>query len=204
MILEVKDLANNTIGPLGFSLATQETLALSGPSGCGKSMLLRCLADLIPFTGTVTLFNKTVHSYTPVQWRKSVGLLPASSEWWHITIREHFAAGLQDEFITKQFSELGFTNDAWDWRVDQISSGEKQRLALLRLLQNKPDVLLLDEPTANLDAQSTSRVEDLLADYQQNRKCGIIWVSHDAEQIKRVSDRVLVMKKHGVLESSHD
>jgi len=75
--------------------------------------------------------------------------------------------------------------------VARLSSGERQRCALLRLLANEPQVLLLDEPTANLDPLSAQRVEAVVADYRQTRQAAVIWVSHDPAQIARVADRHL-------------
>jgi ABC-type iron transport system FetAB ATPase subunit len=73
--------------------------------------------------------------------------------------------------------------------VTRLSSGEKQRLALLRLLANQPRVLLLDEPTANLDPQNTRRVEAMIAAYREARGAAVVWISHDREQAARVCDR---------------
>ena len=78
-----------------------------------------------------------------------------------------------------------------DWSVARLSSGERQRLALLRVLANRPPVLLLDEPTANLDEATTARVEALLKDYRTLHGAGVLWVSHDPQQLRRVADRHL-------------
>ena len=76
-----------------------------------------------------------------------------------------------------------------DKPVMQLSSGERQRLALLRLLSNRPRVLLLDEPTANLDPENTRRIEALVTEYRREHDAAVIWVSHDTEQVKRVANR---------------
>ena len=73
--------------------------------------------------------------------------------------------------------------------VARLSSGECQRFALLRLLANRPRVLLLDEPTANLDPDNVSRVERLIADYIREEQAAVLWVSHDPRQMRRVADR---------------
>jgi ABC-type iron transport system FetAB ATPase subunit len=75
--------------------------------------------------------------------------------------------------------------------VAQLSSGEKQRLALLRLMVNRPRVLLLDEPTANLDPENVTRVEKLVAAYLRREGAAVLWVSHDPEQTRRVAQRRL-------------
>ncbi len=193
MLLKVEKLTTDIIGPLSFDINDNEILCISGPSGCGKSMLLRCLADLTPHSGTIDFKNKKLSEYSPPVWRKTVSLLPANSEWWHLTVGQHFEKTLLTDFIKSGLKKLGFAESALSWRIDQISSGEKQRFALLRLLQNKPRLLLLDEPTANLDPKATANTEDLIQQYQQSNHCSIIWVSHDQKQIKRVAQRHLQM-----------
>ena len=113
---------------------------------------------------------------------KKVALLPAESHWWFDTIGEHFLS--EDKGIMEQ---LGFNNDVMSWSVSRISSGEKQRLALARLLVNKPSVLLLDEPTANLDRNNTLVFENIILDYLKNNTSCALWVTHDIEQLDRVS-----------------
>jgi len=77
------------------------------------------------------------------------------------------------------------------WEVARCSTGERQRLALLRLLQNRPQVLLLDEPTASLDAENVSRVELLIERLRKTDGLVVLWVSHDALQVERVATRHL-------------
>ena len=81
-----------------------------------------------------------------------------------------------------------FTKDVYDWSVSRCSTGERQRLALIRLLCLKPQVLLLDEPTASLDEKNVQAVENLIKEFQYAGGA-VIWVSHDPSQIKRVADR---------------
>ncbi|HEA25491.1 MAG TPA: ATP-binding cassette domain-containing protein, partial [Ectothiorhodospiraceae bacterium] len=73
--------------------------------------------------------------------------------------------------------------------VSECSTGERQRLALFRLLQNQPQVLLLDEPTSGLDQGSARQVEALILDYIKDNQAAAIWVSHDPEQCRRVATR---------------
>ena len=93
-------------------------------------------------------------------------------------------------------AEVGLP-DALDWEVARLSTGEKQRLALLRLLANQPRALLLDEPTASLDPR---KVEDLLHTYRQQHAAPVLWVSHDPAQRQRVAQRVLELKEGVVRE----
>ena len=197
MKFTVANLRHELLGPVSFNIAAGEVLCLSGPSGCGKSMLLRCLADLEDHAGEVLLDDIPSNEISPPAWRRQVGLLPTDSQWWETTVGQHFPAPHHDSLF-HALQTLGFSAQVMQWRIDRLSSGEKQRLAILRLLQNEPQVLLLDEPTANLDPASTARVEDYLLDYQRQSHCAILWVGHDMSQIRRLCTRHLSMQQ-GIL-----
>lgn len=175
------------LAPVDLALAAGEILCLSGPSGAGKSRLLRAIADLEPHSGRLWLDGTPSEAMTPEQWRSRVGLLPAESGWWADRVEAHF----RHPPAADALAELGFNTAILQQRVDRLSSGERQRLALLRLLANQPRVLLLDEPTANLDPANVRRVEDLLLRYRSARNAALLWVSHDPEQIERIADRHL-------------
>jgi ABC-type iron transport system FetAB ATPase subunit len=170
-------------------------VCLSGPSGSGKTRLLRALVDLDPSQGSVALDGTRREALPPAQWRRRVAFLTADSHWWAVTVAEHF-----DLLDTQQFSRLGLDRDAGSWHIERLSSGEKQRLALLRLLANRPSVLLLDEPTANLDAANRERVEKLVRDYLRETAASCLWVSHDRQQLERLCDRRMTMTADGRLE----
>lgn len=199
MLFELKNLRYHNIAPVNLVVQTGECFGLSGPSGSGKSLLLRALADLDPHDGDVYLENKAMFDYKPCDWRKKVGLLPAESQWWFDTVGEHFP-----NFEETNLSNVGFDKKVMDWQVSRLSSGEKQRLALLRLLMNEPAVLLLDEPTANLDRRFVGTVETLLLDYKKEKNAVLLWVSHDPEQLQRVADRRFEIRDQQIVEVSFE
>ena len=172
-----------------------EIVCLSGPSGSGKSLLLRSIADLIPHHGDVMLDDVSCMSLRADHWRQRVGLLMAESQWWSDRVGDHFSL-----LKINGFEQLGFNEDVMNWQVSRCSTGEKQRLALLRLLANQPQALLLDEPTASLDHASVGKVEALIDSYRQQHAAPVIWVSHDPRQIKRVCDRQLVIEDGAIHE----
>ena len=188
-LLRIQQLQSNGIGPIDLELNMGECLCLSGPSGAGKSLLLRAIADLDPHQGKVTLEEKPSTAYSPSQWRQQIGLLPAESQWWYEHVGDHFP---EPDLETLQ--ALGFGPDVLQWQIARCSTGERQRLALARLLVNQPQILLLDEPTASLDPESVSKVENVIAQFRQKAPASVLWVSHDPEQIKRVSDRQLIIQ----------
>ena len=166
-----------------------ECLCISGPSGSGKTRLLRTIADLDMHEGRAFLDGVACDDFRPADWRCHVGLLLSESQWWKDRVGEHF----NDHLGTEQLSALGLAPSLMDQAVNRLSSGERQRLALLRLLANRPQVLLLDEPTANLDPENGQRVETLLSRYQAETGATLLWVSHDPAQIGRVATRHMRM-----------
>jgi len=158
-------------------------VVISGASGSGKSLLLRAIVDLDRHQGEVLLDNISSLSMRASKWRQRVAYLPAESQWWHDVVVEHFPVIPSDNDL----SMMGFDGTIMDASVHILSSGERQRLALLRMLLNKPDVLLLDEPTASLDPKNTRLVEALILSYCQENNAAVLWVSHDPEQVSRIS-----------------
>ena len=195
--LTVEDLLFLDRGPYNFCVQPGEILCLSGVSGAGKSLLLRAIADLDPQTGNIFLGEKECKEFEPSVWRKKVGYLAAESQWWFNQVGEHFPETESTEVV---LTRAGFEKQVLEWDIHRLSTGEKQRLALARLMMNEPEVLLLDEPTASLDAENISRVEDWLRTYAVDNKVPVVWVSHDLIQIGRVANRCFEIKTGGALE----
>jgi len=185
--LEVAGLRVDGLGPIDLWLAERECLVLSGPSGGGKSRLLRAIAGLDEHEGRVSCQGSAAGDLAPSEWRHRVGMLAADSQWWRDRVQEHFAAPPP----IAQLEALGIGPGLLQGLVARLSSGERQRLALLRMLANRPRVLLLDEPTANLDPENVARVEKLVADYMAAEGAAVLWVSHDPSQTTRVAHRQL-------------
>ncbi len=188
--------------PISFTLRAGECVGLSGDSGSGKTRLLRALADMDEHSGGLSLGDVVCESESAHLWRKQVAMVPAESQWWHDRVGQHFCVSHDnngaDCIDNNAIERLGFTKEVMSWQVSRCSSGEKQRLSLLRTLVNRPRVLLLDEPTANLDPEKARRVEQLVADYLHHEQACCIWVSHSVEQLQRVASRCFVIRD-GVL-----
>lgn len=186
------------IGPLDLQVDAGECISFSGPSGAGKSVLLKAIIDLIPNQGEVRFDTQSREQMRASEWRKLVGLLPAESFWWCNIVGQHFPQ--LNEQQLGWFRELGFDRDVLNWEISRCSTGERQRLSLLRLLCNEPKALLLDEPTANLDRGSTAKVEKIITEYKKLHQCPVIWVSHDQQQVKRVALQHYVLEQDGQLQ----
>jgi len=172
------------IGPLSLDVDSGDCLCISGPSGSGKSLLLRAIADLDPHEGDLFLEGVASNELAANEWRTRVGLLPPESCWWLPRAIDHFRDG-----VPVPLDYIGLSGPTLEQPVSRLSSGEKQRLALMRLLSNRPRVLLLDEPTANLDPENTRRIESVITEYRRSHDAAVIWVSHDEEQVRRVANR---------------
>jgi len=196
VLFSVDELDCGSVSGASFAIAPGERICLGGPSGSGKTRLLRALADLDPHSGHIRLHGRAQHELPPHEWRRRVAMLPAESAWWAPTVGEHM-----DGVDAEALSGLGLPEDAARWPVERLSAGEKQRLALLRLTARRaPAVLLLDEPTANLDPASVERVEHYLLALARERGVGMLWVSHDAGQVGRVATRAMRIDSGRLLE----
>jgi phosphate-transporting ATPase len=188
-MLQVRDLRTNILKPASFFLSAGECIAVSGPSGAGKTLLLRAIADLDLNEGMVTLDGRDRLTIAAPEWRRLVGYVPAEPGWWANTVGEHFGEWTAALAFV---ADLGFPEETKAWPITRLSTGERLRLALIRALLVRPKVLLLDEPTAALDAASVAAIEVLIRT-RMRAGLAVLWVTHDAEQAKRVAHRLLVV-----------
>lgn len=188
-MLIVHELCRPGLSPLSFQLERGECMTLQGPSGAGKS-LLRALADLDPNQGEITLDGRRRTAMTGPDWRRQVMYVPAESGWWAERVRDHFLDWAE---AGAELERVRLPKEAGDWPVSRLSSGERQRLALLRALLRQPRVLLLDEPTAALDGEATAAVEGLVSDYLRTG-AAVLWVTHDPRQARRLNPRGFFME----------
>jgi putative ABC transport system ATP-binding protein len=191
-MLHVRDLRRTGVSLDRLDLAAGEVVVVSGPSGAGKTLLLRALADLDPSTGEISLDGVAKDDMPAPAWRRQVSYVAAEPAWWAESVDEHvsdwsLAAGLVEA--------LGLEPACRHWPIARLSTGERQRLALVRALVLSPRVMLLDEPTAGLDAAATTAVERMLAE-RRARGMGLLWVTHDDRQRARIAKRALLIE-HG-------
>ncbi|WP_075791820.1 ABC transporter ATP-binding protein [Massilia putida] len=195
-LLSARGLRSPFGGPFTFDVHAGECIAIQGPSGAGKSVLLRMLADLDPHDGDALLDGRPAASMPAPDWRAAVVYQAAEPAWWEATARAHFAAADQD-VIDGTLAALGLSTKLLDTEIERLSTGERQRLALVRSLARRPRVLLLDEPTAALDPDAVARVETLLRDCLA-RGMAILIVTHSGEQARRLAHRTFRLEQ-GIL-----
>jgi len=186
--LLLKQVITHHIGPINLSISKAEVVGVSGNSGAGKSLLLRAIADLDPHQGEISLGGTPQTEIAPHLWRSQVAYIAAESHWWGDHVIDHFEQN-SPENREYWLQQAGFGIDSLGWEVHRLSTGERQRLSIVRHLLREPCVLLLDEPTASLDRENIQRVEQMLLHYQQQQQAALLWVSHDQEQLGRVAQR---------------
>lgn len=200
-VLKLDNFSVLNVEPFNYTIE-KEIVCLTGASGTGKSVLLRAIADLILHKGEAFLDGQKSSAIKASKWRQQVGLLAAESAWWFDSIGEHFSQS-EEKFSDETLIEkLNLPVECFSWQVSRCSTGEKQRLALARLLENQPSVLLLDEPTASLDPDSVDAVENIILEYSKQQHAPVIWVSHDPKQVARVADRQLEINENKIEEVS--
>lgn len=185
------------LGPVSVKVETGQFVALVGPSGCGKSTLIRVLAGLEPFTrGDVRLDDTAVMEPHP-----RVGLMFQDSNLmpWR-TVRDNVALPLELSGMAEDkryaavdglLQGLGLEGFALSY-PGQLSGGMAQRVAFARLLTQKPQLLLLDEPFGALDAMTREQVSMDLLDMWASTRATVLMVTHDINEAVLLSDRVLV------------
>jgi ABC-type iron transport system FetAB ATPase subunit len=195
-MLEARALRRLHLGPIDFSLAPGECVSVAGKSGAGKTVLLRMVADLDPHDGDVALDGEACSAMPAPRWRRVVTYVAAESGWWDEAVAAHFAPDID---FAALFASVGIPAEARSWPVARLSTGERQRLALLRALRPDNRVLLLDEPTSGLDGESARMVEVLLRS-RLSRGTAILMVTHDPEQALRLASRHLEVRDGKLVE----
>ncbi|WDP90160.1 MAG: ABC transporter ATP-binding protein [Desulfobacter sp.] len=194
------------ISGLSFAAAAGEFICVLGQSGCGKSTLLKLLAGFIQPTAGRILFKGTPVS-APGPDRCVVFQEDALFPW--LTVEENIGFGLKGKGLAagekadrvNRFLELTGLGRFRHYLPKEISGGMKQRVALARVLVLSPEVLLMDEPFAALDAQTRERMQDLLLELWAELKQTIVFVTHDVREAVTLSDRTMVMGEGGAADA---
>jgi ABC-type iron transport system FetAB ATPase subunit len=185
--LRIANLRSRIAGPFELAVEAGECIAITGPSGSGKSLLLRMIADLDPNEGEALLDERDRHRFHAPEWRRHVVYSAAEPGWWGEQAMDHFPESEHPRVLALA-ERLGVMPERVADNLSRLSTGERQRLALVRVLLLDPPVLLLDEPTGALDIDATACVESVLRERLAVGTAMLI-VTHSAEQAGRLGHR---------------
>lgn len=188
---------------LSFTISNGERVALRGPSGSGKTLLMRALVGLDTLDeGEVLYRDQCLDEWDIPEYRRRVRYIPQDAAFLSGTVRqsiEHFFTfranrdlELDQAELERFLGILKLPESFLDKTADHLSGGEKQMVAIMRSLLLGPEVLLLDEPTSNLDEAMVARVEALVdawMDGDPERR--FVWTSHDTRQLDRMTQRTI-------------
>lgn len=209
-MLIIKDICHSynmkkVLNNFSFCFEDNSIYAIMGESGCGKSTLLKIISGLLkPMSGSVLLINSKekifingpnknifmMHQgYTSFPWKNSLEnvLFP-------LKIKKYNIKKYKDE-AKKLLTLVGLEDNLYKYPAE-MSGGQRQRLALARVLISKPNIILMDEPLSALDEITRAKMQNLLKEFQNETKCLIIMITHDKnEAIKMANTNIIEMKK---------
>ena len=195
---EQRNLRNVAVQNLSMDLMEHEFLCVVGPSGCGKSTLISTIAGFqTPASGEIEMDGKAITR--PGADRGVVFQEYALLPW--KTVRSNIALGLrlrgvpkrEREVITQRFLALTNLSAAAEKFPHELSGGMKQRVAVARTLANSPQVVLMDEPFAAVDAQTRMTLQEELVKVWNESRITVLFVTHSVEEAVFLADRVIVM-----------
>jgi iron(III) transport system ATP-binding protein len=206
--------AKPAVDDVTFTIAAGEIVVLLGPSGCGKTTTLRCVAGLEHPTSGKIVIGGTVYTdpqagvLVPPRNRNLGMVFQSYAVWPHMTVRQNVAYPLKSRGVkgaaldkgVKEALDLVELATYADRPVTQLSGGQMQRVALARSMVYQPQILLLDEPLSNLDAQLRLRLRDDLRRIIKRVGLTALYVTHDQTEAVVLGDRIGVMRDGKLLQ----
>ena len=195
----------NAIRDISFTVAAGDFVSVVGPSGCGKTTMLNLIAGfLAPTAGEIRVDGHAVSGPGPDRGVvfQSFALFP-----WR-TVLDNVAFGpkmrgvpkAKRHEIAREYLALAGLAHAADRYPNELSGGMQQRVGVVRALANEPDVLLMDEPFASVDAQTRMTLQEELTRIWAQRRCTVVFITHDVNEAVFLSNRVIVLSHGSVLE----
>jgi NitT/TauT family transport system ATP-binding protein len=194
------DDAVEAIGDLEFEVRENEFVCIVGPSGCGKTTLLKCMSGLLaPTRGEVRLHDQRIDG--PPERMALVFQEYGRSLFPWMSVRQNVAFPLRRKRLAREEASrlveravgsvdlTGFL-DRYPW---ELSGGMQQRVAIARALAYQPEILLMDEPFASVDAQTRADLEDLILEVRRQYGVTVVFVTHDIDESVYLGDRIVVL-----------
>ncbi len=213
MSIEIKNLSKKfnevyAVKNVNFTIGTNKTIGLLGPNGCGKTTSIGMMLGLIkPTTGDIIIQNKNINTF---ERNKLLSIMNFASPYVELpkklSVKQNLQIygrlyGVKD--LSLRIDELAEDLNLKDFinkKTGELSSGQKNRVSLAKSLINKPEILLLDEPTASLDPDIGDYVRSYVQSYKSKNKVTILLASHNMAEVERLCDSVIMMKKGKVID----
>lgn len=192
---------SNGIFNINLNIEHGDIYAIIGHSGCGKTTLLHCLADILsPDDGAITINDHNGNITHPGLIQQKDALFP----WFNVS--KNIALGLNgsEDIISDKTNNILMHLDLVNYRYHypaQLSGGQKQRVSIGRTLVSNPDVLLMDEPTASLDAFTKEALQDLLLKLYIREKRTTLFVTHSIEEAVFLANKILIMDQGKIVKT---
>jgi len=197
------------IRDISFTIDEPGFICIIGPNGVGKSTLIRCINGLIiPSEGNIRVYGKDVKEYDIKEMAKVVGYVPVMSNDFNVMTvldtvligryaRQKWRTNPEDVCIAHKALEAMEIDDLAMRNFNELSAGQHQKVALSRGLVQEPKILILDEPTANLDVRHQIYVSAFLKKLAKRAGMTIIMISHDLNLASKFADRIIVLQSPG-------
>ena len=214
MFIEIKELTkiyNNYIAvdKINFEIEKNKTVGLLGPNGCGKTTTIGMILGLVsPSEGKILIENKNVNLFKRDEILKRFNFASPYVELpKKLTVKQNleiYGRLYSIENLYERINEISHDLDIksfFDRRTGELSSGQKNRVSLAKSLINKPEILLLDEPTASLDPDIGDFIRSYIQEYKTKNKITVLLASHNMNEVERLCDSVIMMKKGKIIDS---
>lgn len=187
---------------ISFAVQSGDSIGIMGPSGSGKSSLFRLLNLLTsPTKGEIMYKNKNIQEYAPAALRRSIGYLLQKPYLFGTRVEENLTYPYELRKQKPDFAEiytyleqLKLEKNILQKKNTALSGGEQQRIALIRSLLMKPEILLLDEVTSALDEDNTLLLEQFIIREQQSQQLTLLFITHNGQQAKRLAHKILYLE----------
>lgn len=200
-VKKIYDNKVTAVHDFNLEIADKEFIVLVGPSGCGKSTTLRMIAGLEDISGgDLVIGGKRMNDVEPKD-RDIAMVFQSYALYPHMTVYENMAFALKlrkvpKEQIDKKVREAAEILDITqylDRKPKALSGGQRQRVAIARALSLEPDAIIADEPTSALDVSVRAQILNLLMDLKRDLGLSMVFISHDIQTVRYISDQIIVM-----------
>ena len=213
MFIEIKELTkiyNNYIAvdKINFEIEKNKTVGLLGPNGCGKTTTIGMILGLVsPSEGKILIENKNVNSFKRDEILKRFNFASPYVELpKKLTVKQNleiYRRLYSIENLYERINEISHDLDIksfFDRRTGDLSSGQKNRVSLAKSLINKPEILLLDEPTASLDPDIGDFIRSYIQEYKTKNRITVLLASHNMNEVERLCDSIIMMKSGKIVD----